>query len=263
MRDIFEDIFVNQPLDPMESARRSMRSNLRARFYKEASAGHGPDAFAVLLDGRPVRTPARNPLAAPARAIAEAIAAEWTAQVKVVDPAAMPLTRLANSIADGVVPVPGPVAAEIRKFLGTDLVFYRAAEPEGLVAEQHKYWDPVLDWARDTLRARFVVAQGVIHVEQPPEAVAAAAAAIPNGAGMIEAWRLGALNSATSLTGSALVALALGAGRLTPDEAWDAAHVDEDWNARRWGHDELAAQRGHYRRQEFDAAAMILAALRP
>jgi len=108
MRDIFEDIFENQPLDPMESARRNMRPNLRARFYKDASVGdqEGEGGFAVLLDGRPVRSPARKLLAAPRRELAQAIAAEWQAQEKVIDPAAMPLTRLANSIIDWRDPAP-------------------------------------------------------------------------------------------------------------------------------------------------------------
>ncbi len=230
MRDIFEDIFENQPLDPTESARRSMRPNLRARFYKQASVGEVADGFAVLLDGRPVRTPARRPLAAPVRALAQALAAEWDAQQDKVDPAAMPLTRLANSIIDGVAPTPAPVAAEIEQYLGSDLLLYRAADPAGLVEAQRRHWDPVLDWARDSLGARFVLAEGIVHVAQPEAAVAAAAAAIPKGADIAEAWRLGALSVVTTLTGSALLALALAAGRLSADEAWAAAHVDEDWN---------------------------------
>src|SRR5258708_13764308 len=151
MRDIFEDIFENQPLDPMESARRNMRPNLRTRFYKDASAGdqQGESGFAVLLDGRPVRSPARKLVAAPVWALAQAIAAEWQAQDKVVDPAAMPLARLANSIIDGVVTAPESVAAEIEKYLGTDMLFYRASEPAGLVALQRQHWDPVIPWPPD------------------------------------------------------------------------------------------------------------------
>src|SRR6478752_2106085 len=122
MRDIFDEIFANQPLDPMESARRSMRPNLRARFYRQATAGEGEQGFQVLLDGRPVRTPAGKPLAAPLRTLAEALTSEWNAQQDKIDPAAMPLTRLANSIIDGVVPSPQPVAAEIEKYLGTDML---------------------------------------------------------------------------------------------------------------------------------------------
>jgi chaperone required for assembly of F1-ATPase len=264
MRDIFEDIFANQPLDPREAARRSLRTSLRARFYSDAAAGESQNneaGFPVLLDGRGVRTPARKPLAAPVKRLAQAIAAEWSAQEKVVDPAAMPLTRLANSIIDGVAPAPAPVADEIENYLGTDMLFYRASEPDGLVALQRRLWDPVVAWARDTLGARFVLAEGVMHVAQPREAIAAVRARI---AGMNDArghWRLGALNVATTITGSALLALALAERRLSPDDAWTAAHVDEDWNMQFWGRDELALDRRSYRRKEFDAAVLVLSAL--
>src|SRR5437870_4424918 len=101
MREIFEDLFANQPLDPMEAARRSMRPNLRRRFYAEAGVRDESGAFAIVLDGRTVRTPARQALAAPNLALAEAIAAEWQAQDGMIDPARKPLTRLANTILDG------------------------------------------------------------------------------------------------------------------------------------------------------------------
>ena len=262
MRDIFEEIFENQPLDPTESARRSMRPKLRTRFYQAATVGEAAEGFPVLLDGRPVRTPARAQLSAPVRELAEAIAAEWQAQQDKVDPAAMPLTRLANSIIDGVAPSPGPVRAEIEKYLGTDLLFYRAEGPHGLVASQREHWDPIVEWAKATLGARFVLAEGVMHVAQPGAAIAAAAKAIPGGANIHDAWRLGALDVVTTLTGSALLALALAAGRVTTDEAWTAAHVDEDWNMQFWGRDEVILARRAYRFAEMQAAAGVLAALR-
>jgi chaperone required for assembly of F1-ATPase len=142
------------------------------------------------------------------------------------------------------------------------MLLYRAAEPAGLVALQRQRWDPVLDWARDTLGARFVTVEGVMFVTQPPDAIAAAAAAIPNGAAIENAWRLGALNVVTTLTGSGLLALALAAGRITVDEAWAAAHADEDWNMEFWGRDELALQRRAYRFAEISAAATVLSLLR-
>ena len=262
MRDIFEEIFENQPLDPEESARRSMRPKLRARFYQAATVGEGTDGFQALLDGRPVWTPARAFLAAPVRELAEVLAAEWDAQRDKVDPAAMPLTRLANSIIDGVAAAPGPVAAEIENYLGTDLLFYRASTPAGLVASQRAHWDPIVEWAREALGARFVLVEGVMHAPQPDAAIAAAVRAIPSGAGIEERWRLGALNVVTTLTGSALLALALAAGRVTIDEAWTAAHVDEDWNMQFWGRDEVILQRRAYRFAEMQAAATVLSRLR-
>src|SRR5262245_18441018 len=142
MRDSFDDMSKNQPLDPTEAARRNMRPQLRRRFYKTVSVEKQPGGYAVLQDGRPVKTPARRALAAPTQALAQALADEWDAQREMVDPAAMPLTRLANSIIDGVADAPAAVRAEVAKFLGTDLVCYRAGNPDGLVERQACHWDP-------------------------------------------------------------------------------------------------------------------------
>ena len=253
MRDLFEDIFVNQPLDPSEAARRAMRPQRRQRFYQQVEVERRDQEFHVVIDGRPVRTPARHPLAAPAPAVAAMLATEWQQQREVIDPATMPLTRLANSIIDGVATAPAAVAADVEKYLACDLVLYRAEAPEGLVARQAKAWDPVLSWAGASLGAHFVAARRLLHVAQPPQALAAASAAIP-----LHPWRLGALHAVTTLTGSALLALALAHRALSLDEAWTAAHVDEDWNMEHWGQDELARERRNYRFTEMRAAGLVL-----
>jgi chaperone required for assembly of F1-ATPase len=256
MREILEDLFGNAPLDPVEAARHNLRPHRRKRFYTAAQAGEAPPgarAYPILLDGRAVKTPAGGALAAPARALAEAIAAEWAAQGERIDPATMPLTRLANSIIDSVAISIEPVAREVAKYLGSDLVCYRAGTPEGLVQAQAKHWDPVLGWARDALGARFILGEGVMFVAQPDGAVAAASTAIPT-----DPWRLGGVSVITTLTGSALIALALAAGHLSLDAAWDAANVDEDWNMAFWGRDELALQRRAARYADMQAATTVL-----
>lgn len=250
MRDIFTEIFENQPLDPVEAARRAMRPNLRKRFYQTAHVGEGG---AVLLDGKPVKTPAQRALRAPTRQVAEAIVTEWDRQGAVIDPARMPITRLANAILDAVSEAPRPVADEIEKYLRSDLVFYRAEAPAGLVERQSRAWDPVLAWARDRFGVRFVLAQGVMYVSQPRESVEMIRTAIPT-----EPWRLGAVSSVTTLTGSGLLALALAHEALEPGDVWAAAHVDEDWQMLQWGRDELALQHRAFREAEFLAAVTVL-----
>jgi chaperone required for assembly of F1-ATPase len=252
MRDILDDLFGNQPIDPTESARRGVRVQLRKRFYQSASIGEGAPV-PVLLDGRGVKTPAGRTLAAPVQSLAEAIAGEWNAQGERIEPATMPLTRLANTIIDGVAPNPEPIADEIVKYLGSDLVCYRADAPEGLVAAQARHWDPILMWARESLGARLVLTEGVVFVQQPEHAVAAAQRAIPS-----DPWRLGAVNVITTLTGSALLALAVAARRFDVEQAWGAAHVDEDWNMDFWGRDELAMQRRAARFADMQAACKVL-----
>jgi chaperone required for assembly of F1-ATPase len=255
MRDIFAEIFENQPLDPMVSARQGGSPELRKRFYTRAHTADQPGegGFPVLLDGKPVKTPARHSLAAPSRPLAEHLAAEWDAQQQLIDPAQMPLTRLANAVIDAVAAQTKPVADEVAKYLGSDLLFYRADAPPGLVALQAKHWDPVLDWAHESLGARFMLVEGVVYAAQPDTALAAARAAIPN-----EPWQLGAVASITTLTGSALLALALARGKIDADAAWIAAHVDEDWQMQHWGRDDVAIARRDYRFAEMKAAATVL-----
>jgi chaperone required for assembly of F1-ATPase len=242
---------------PIEAVRRGTRPVLRSRFYGKATTVAVAEGHAVRLDDKPVRTPARRVLAAPSLPLAEAIAAEWEAQREVIDPGKMPLTRLANAIIDGVADKPDPVAAEIEKYLASDLLFYRADAPRELFKRQARLWDPVLAWARQALGAEFKVGQGVVHVAQPEAALAAARAAISS-----EPWQLGATNAVTTLTGSALIALALARGFLSAGDAWEAANLDEDWNMEQWGRDELALERRTFRFAELQAAVTVLVCLR-
>ncbi len=244
--------------NPMEAARRGARPALIKRFYKQVSADEREGAFAILLDGKAAKTPAKNPLALPSRALAEAVATEWAKQGEHIDPAAMPLTRLAHAAIDGVAGGAEAVAAEIARYAGSDLVLYRATEPEGLVAAQAKHWDPVLAWAGEARGARFTLAEGVKHVAQPEAAIKAVRAEI---ARYKSPFQLAALMSLTNLSGSALLALALAHGGLDADATWAAAHVDEDWNIQRWGEDAEAMARRAARRLEFDAAARMLVLL--
>jgi chaperone required for assembly of F1-ATPase len=257
MRDLFDEAAGQSPLDPQEAVRRATRAPQRKRFYAEAGVGETEGGFTVTLDGRPIRTPSGRIVAVPAREIADAVAAEWEAQTETIDPLTMPLTRFANSVVEAVVDRAELVADDVAKYLGSDLLFYRAGHPEALVAREAKHWDPVLFWAADGLGAHFILAEGVMHVSQPETAVAAARAALP-----ADPWSIAAVHVVTTLTGSALLALALAHGVYDPDQVWAAAHVDEDWNAEKWGVDEEVAARRAARLVDFEAASRILRALK-
>jgi chaperone required for assembly of F1-ATPase len=258
MRELFE---ASQADNPVEAVRRAVRPVRRRRFYKVVTIAAGKNGYAVHLDGKPARTPGRRALAAPAPELARALAEEWAAQGEHIDPAKMPRTRLANTVIDGVAAARGQVAAEIRKYLASDLVFYRAEAPAPLRARQAQHWDPIVAWARQALGADFQIATGVVHVAQSTVALDAAGAALPDDAIQEDDWRLGALHAATTLTGSALIALALMRGVITAEAAWAGAHVDEDWNMAQWGRDEIALQRRAFRFAEFQAAAAVLRVL--
>ncbi|KMO28647.1 ATP12 family chaperone protein [Methylobacterium aquaticum] len=240
------------PPDPVRAARQSAKPALPKRFYKEAGIAQAEDGYRLVLDGRPARTPARRYLAVPQVALAEALAAEWGAQEDVIDPARMPLTRLVNSALDGVAERRDAVVDDLAAYAGTDLVAYRAGDPARLVAAQGAAWDPVLDWAHDVLGARFMLSEGVMHVTQPAESLAAIRRAIE---AVESPTALAGLHSMTTLTGSVLIALAVLRGRLTPQEGWAAAHVDETFQAEVWGRDAEAEDRLGRRWREFEAAA--------
>ncbi|QRG05020.1 ATPase [Xanthobacter dioxanivorans] len=254
MRDLLEGIEDSVPGDdPVARARAAQRTPLPKRFYTDVSVGEGEGGFTILLDGRPVRTPARRLLAAPTRALAEAMAAEWAAQASEINPFFMPLTRLVNVALDRVAPEADAVRDEVVLYAGSDMLFYRAEGPQKLVERQAAHWDRVLDWMNEAHDARFFLAEGVRHVAQPEAALAQVRALVP-----LAPLALGAVHSMTTLTGSALLALAVAEDRLTVDEAWVAAHVDEDWNREQWGEDEAASARRAARRTEMDAAARLI-----
>ncbi|MDB5558983.1 MAG: ATPase [Enterovirga sp.] len=229
------------------------------RFFTQAGVAEREGGFVLTLDGRPARTPGRAPLALPTRALAEAVAAEWDAQGATIDPTTMPLTRLANSTIDGVVPRADEVRADLVRYAGSDLVVYRASEPERLVAEQAAAWDPVHAYARDALGAHFLLSEGVMFVQQPAEAIAAVEAELAREP---SPFALAALHVMTTLTGSVLIAMMHAAGRLTVEEAWRAAHADEFFQESRWGEDYEASERRKRREAEFQAASRFLALAR-
>jgi chaperone required for assembly of F1-ATPase len=256
MRELFEEVLGQSPLDPEEAVRKSTRGPRRKRFYTTAGVAAAAGGFAITLDDKPVRTPSGRPLAVPTQKIAAAIAEEWAAQKDVIDPMTMPLTRLTNSVIDAVADRVEAVADGVAKYLESDLLFYRAGHPDALVKREARHWDPVLFWAADSLGAHFILAEGIVHVRQPDQAIAAARASLPT-----EAWSIAALHVLTTLTGSALLALALLHGVLDEDQVWRAAHVDEDWNSEQWGIDGEVAARRAARLIDFKAAARLLKAL--
>jgi chaperone required for assembly of F1-ATPase len=212
-------------------------------------------AHVLRLDGKRANTPGRNVIAVASSAIADAIAAEWAGQGEYIDPGAMPVTRLVNSAIDGVSARMAEVRDSVLAYAGTDLLYYRAGEPEGLVAKQREAWDPLIAWAEHRFAGRFILAEGVVHVTQPERTLAAIRSEM---SGYVEPLRLAGLHLATTLSGSALIALALSTREIGVEAAWAAAHVDEDWNISQWGEDVEAMERRARRYDDFRAAALAL-----
>ncbi|SFR81449.1 ATP12 family chaperone protein [Sphingomonas jatrophae] len=221
------------------------------RFWKAATVGEGG---AILLDGRPVRTPARAPLAVPSARLAEAIRDEWDAQETEVDPRAMPLTGLANAAIDRVAPDPATFAAGLAAYGESDVLLYRADTPAGLVAAQAEAWDPLLDWARTRFDVHFTPTTGIIHRPQPEATITRLSEAVR----VRDPFVLAGLSPLVTIAGSLIAALAVAERAVSAETAFDATHVDELWQVERWGEDSLAAAARAARRADFLAAARFL-----
>ncbi|MBU3887856.1 ATPase [Methylosinus sporium] len=260
--NLADGLFVpDEERNPLRNAvQRGARPELPKRFYQSASVGEAEGGYAVLLDGRTVKTPARRILTTPSSSLTTALAEEWGAQGERLNPTSMPLTRLVNSAIDGVSDRLEEVAADVAKYAGSDLVSYRAEEPAGLVAAQAEAWDPLLAFAKERLGAELAVTSGVMFVSQAPEATAAITEAVRAyaGQGADAPFRLAALHAMTTLTGSCLIALAVALGEMEVEAAWAAAHVDEDHQIEAWGADAEAMERRARRFAEMKAAARII-----
>ncbi|HMK89456.1 MAG TPA: ATP12 family protein [Methylocystis sp.] len=255
-----QDVFVGaEERKPVRSAPQPGEKPRVRRFFKEVATAPIEGGFAVLLDGRSLRTPARVQLILPTQALAEAVAQEWAGQGETLDPASMPLTKMANSAIDGVAQRLAEVEADAVKYAESDLVCYRAGEPQSLKRAEAAAWDPLVRFARETCGARLSLVEGVMFQQQPRSAVAALADAVRRhvSSDASAPFRLAALHALTTLSGSLVIALAVALGEIDAEAGFTAAQVDEDHQMRQWGADAEALAGRERRRSELLAAAQM------
>lgn len=232
------------------------------RFWDSATVV-APEAegagYGVGLDGRPVRLPGGTPLRVPTAPLAEAIAEEWSraaagAKGGEMTFAEVPLTRLAGTAIERLAPDPGPTVAALAKYGESDLLCYRAEEPH-LAAEQAAAWQPLLDWAALQLDAPLRSTTGLMPVAQDPAALAALRRAVAAHG----AFDLAALGVLVPVLGSLVLGLAVARGRLSPEEAYRLATLDETFQERLWGVDAEALARRERMAAEVALAARLVA----
>ena len=225
------------------------------RFYKDVAVSGDRG---ILLDGRPVKTPARAALLLPNDALAHAVAEEWRAQGEEIDPRAMPFTGLANAAIDRVSANPQEFAAGLAQYGETELLCYRAESPPELISRQSERWDPLLDWARSHYDVDFVQVAGIMHQPQPMATLLrlgdAVAAANP--------FALAALSPIVTIGGSLVLALGIYEEAVLPHDAFDLAHLDELWQEELWGEDHFALATRAAHKHDFIAACQFLEMLR-
>jgi chaperone required for assembly of F1-ATPase len=217
------------------------------RFWTDVTVGEAPGGHAVFLDGKPIRTPAKALLALPTPALAQAVAEEWARQEDVLRPATMPMTRLANTALDRVVPEFAAVADIVAAYAETDLLCYRAEAPDELRRLQDAAWDPLLRWAEERFGARLKPTSGVVPIAQPPEALERLATEVRARS----AWHLTPLHELVSLTGSLVLGLAVADEARGPEDGWALSRIDEEWQNAQWGRDAEADAAAAQRQGEF------------
>jgi len=230
---------------------------LPRRFYENVNVVKSLLGFTVELDGRSIKTPAKNLLEVDSEPIARLIAADWAQQGDFIDLEVMHTTRIVNTAIDRISDNSEAVIKEMTEFASSDLLCYRAHEPEGLVSCQKASWDPVLEWLDKSCGARLVCIAGIMHQTQLDAAINVLAANLRARPALM----LAAMHNITTLTGSAVLAFAVADSHLDAQKAWDCAHVDEDWQNEQWGRDEEAAAHRARRLAEMKQSAELLALL--
>jgi chaperone required for assembly of F1-ATPase len=224
------------------------------RFWKAVAVEPEEGGWTVMLDGRPVLTPARAPLIVPTEALAQAIGKEWQSVDGDIDPRAMPLTGLANGAIDRVAPEREAFAAGLSRYAEADLACYRAEGPRAFVERQEESWDALLAWARRRYDVDFATTCGLMHVEQPLATVERLSHALAT----LDPFRLAGMSPMVTVGGSLIAALAVLEKAIIAEEAWKAVSVDEQWQLEQWGADAEAGAALENRRREFLAGARFL-----
>lgn len=259
----FDALFSETGLDPSEAVRKTARPDLPKRFWKIVSLDQRDEGYFLLLDGRSARTPAGNPLYSVSESIAKTLQAEWADLEDIIDPERLPMTRLVNVARDTDPATRDDILNSVRAYAETDLLCYRADGPQRLAYRQNIVWTPYLDRLKTHHNIKLRLSSGIMPVAQDADQLDAIRTLAASRSCNMEV--LIALHLATSLLGSAVLALALtepGEDQLRAKIVWQAANVDEDWNRAQWGEDEESALRREARWRDFAAAAFVLSVSR-
>lgn len=220
------------------------------KFYKIAEAGTAPGGYVVRLDGKPLRTPLKNLVLLASKALAEAIALEWAGQGSDIRPTVMPLTQLANTMIDKS---KGEDRAAMNEQLlhygSSDLVCYFATHPTPLVKRHQAHWAPLVAWMKEKYGIAFDIVSGIQYHDQPEESLSKLEKLLAG----LESADFTIVQATAATTGSVVIALALLEGKLSPEEAFQAACVDELYQLETWGEDSEARKRLDTIRTELEA----------
>tara|TARA_B110000240_G_scaffold195456_1_gene245156 strand:+ start:249 stop:965 length:717 start_codon:yes stop_codon:yes gene_type:complete len=224
--------------------------SLKKRFWKKATVVEVLGGYGIELDGQRLQTPSKLPLIVVFRVIADAIASEWMAQVDLVNPSAMPATRMANSVIDKVIVNQDAIVEMLSEYSGSDLLCYRAISPQSLIDAQGIVWNPLLDWSAKKMLAPMNVTSGVMYIEQPATSIDVYRSKLKE----MNPYQLAGVHDLITISGSVIIPMALISNHLSIDQAWIASSVDEIWQEKQWGPDAEAKEARGKKRLDFEFA---------
>lgn len=208
------------------------------RFYEEVNVTEVNGGFIVRLDAHELKTPAKKPLVMPTVALAQHVADEWRAQETDIDSYSMPTMRLVSTALDRVADVPMETAQAFAAYGMSDLLCYRAENPDKLVKKQADAWDPILDWAKNRFDMSFEVTQGILPINQPADNEGRLLAIAGT-----DVFRLTGLAHMAAILGSAILATAADEAHIDAQQAYQLAFLDDLYQIDEWGSDEEAVDR--------------------
>lgn len=224
------------------------------RFYKEVSVGERDNLFTVLLDGKAIKTPEKSQCLMPTKIMAEAVAKEWDAQEKEVKPDSMPLTKLMNTAIDRVGKRRSDLIDELIGFAGSDQICYRADHPSDLVELQNNLWNPLLKRIEELHGIKLKLTTGIVFIDQDEQDLIKIRTLIER----IESYALTAFYGMATVAGSITIGINLFEGHINSEQAWEAGHLDENFQVSQWGSDYEAEDRRQNLRAELENATYFL-----
>jgi chaperone required for assembly of F1-ATPase len=219
------------------------------KFYRVAESGTAPGGFTVRLDGKNLKTPLGKSIIVGSQQLADLLAAEWHEQKDKINLSQMSFNRLVNTMIDKVQSTERSLLTQaVLKYAESDLICYFAERPAALKKRQEELWIPQIEAARQIYGADLETVSGIQYVQQSPDAIAALRRAVDS----LSPVNFTALQAATGPLGSVVLALGFAEGRMTADEAFAAATVDEVYQLEQWGEDKIARDRLEALRQELE-----------
>lgn len=223
-----------------------MANNKIRRMYRAAACRRIDDEFAILLDDRPAMTPGKKTLSVPSLALGRAVAEEWNTQEEWIVPFSMPLTQIANTALDRIAGRRQTIVSEVVRYVEDELVCYRAEPESDLARREEMLWQPILDWLAERYDVQLITTAGLIHVEQPSDALKKLTVVLSR----MSVAELTVLQCAVAASGSLVLALALVVGRVDGADLFELSQLEETWQIERWGEDEETTLRRRALRQD-------------